>query len=113
MFGSLSWSNAPKVETDDEMGQQARHMEECHLEDAGLVLTCDMDTWESEIRSEIITAFVDHAAKSWQRWREWVTSALERGAKKTHALSRTPSPNPVDRIHDVQEASLANSATLE
>ena len=87
-------------------------MEESHLKGASVVLTSDMDTWESEIRTEIATALVDHAAKSRHRRQEWVRSALG-GAKKVHAFYRTP-PNPVEHVHDVQEASLlANSATRE
>ena len=46
------WTNAQKVETDGEVGQQACHMEEADLEDAGLVPACDMNTWKSETRNE-------------------------------------------------------------
>ena len=43
-----------------------------------------------------------------------MTSALEGGANKVHVYSKTPAPNPVDQIHDVQEASLlATAAILE
>ena len=72
------WSNAQQVDTDDEIGQQACHMEESHLEDASLVVMCQ--------RSEVKPLQTSSR-------REVEANMAGRGGK---GLARRQKPNSVD-----------------
>ena len=85
-----------------------QQMEEAQLEEAGMQVSAELDEWEVNARECLDTALETRA-----RWSEWVIAALEGGARRAHAFSKTPVPDPVQQIHSVQDASqVANTSVL-
>ena len=82
-----------------------QQMEEAQLEEAGMQLSAELDEWEVNARECIDTALKQNAIETRARWSEWVIAAFEGGARRAHAFSKTPVPDPVQQIHSVQDAS--------
>ena len=90
-----------------------QQMEEAQLEEAGMQVSAELDEWEVTARECIDMALKQNSIETRARWSEWVMSALEVGARRAHAFSKTPVPDPAQQIHCVQDASqVANTSVL-
>ena len=67
--------------------------------------SAELDEWEVTARECFDMALKQSAIETRARWSEWVNSALEGSARRAHAFSKTPVPDPVQQIHSVQDAS--------
>ena len=104
------WKNVASGQGEEEHFQQ---MEEGQLEEAGMQVSAELDEWEVNARECIDTALKQNAIETRARWSEWVIAALEGGARRAHAFSKTPVPDPVQQIHSVKDASqVANTSVL-
>ena len=65
-------------------------LKEAQLEEAGMQVSAELDEWEVNARECIDTALKQNAIETRARWSEWVIAALEGGARRAHAFSKTP-----------------------
>ena len=104
------WKNVVSGQGEEEHFQQ---MEEAQLEEAGTQISAELDEWEVTARECIDMALKENAIETRARWSEWVNPALEEGARRAHAFSKTLVPDHVQQIHSVQDASQnANTSVL-
>ena len=104
------WKNVASGQGEEEHFQQ---MEEAQLEEAGIQVSAELDEWQVTARECIDIALKQNAIETRARWSEWVITALEGGARRAHAFSKTPVPDPVQQIYSVQDASqIANTSVL-
>ena len=93
------------MDASQEEDQQFLQLEELQLKKTGLRLSAELDKREVTARESVELALKREAIAARTSWNEWVHAALEEGARKAHAFSKLPVPDPVQQIHSVQEAS--------
>ena len=105
------WSEASVRQEEED--QHFLQLEELQLEEAGLRVSTKLDEWEAAARESVEMALKRDAIAARTAWNEWVHAALDGGAKKAHAFSKLPVPDPVQQIHSVKEVSrIANTSVL-
>ena len=111
---TLAWVNLwENVDAGQGEEEQFPQMEEVQLEEAGMQVSPELDEWEATARECVDLALKQNAIETRARRNEWVNSAIEGGARKAHAFSKTLVPDLVQHIHSVQCASLiANTSVL-